>query len=450
MDGMDQTAHEVVIQLRERLRELGERCSGSPPGELVNLIRGLEALANTAAAVQLDAVRELTVAQRALDAEAGVDQEASDRAIASMIGLARRQSPHRGARDRNLAAVLRDELPRTREAMLAGRGGRHHAETMARHTVFLSREDRGRVDEELGPRLDELSPRALGKRACARAYELDPEAHVRHAALEHAQRRVSMQPQPDTMALVSAYLPMTQAIALWGVLDREARTLRAAGDERSLDQLRADALVERVTGLGRDEAPRIELQLVMPAGGAFGAAALRKVAGDSRSPAVLTGGGPLPAPMARELVRSSPEVRLRRLLADPEGGTIVARDARSRRFSQADRELLLARDQTCRTPWCDAPVRAADHVVPWARGGETVVENGQGLCQHCNNAKEHPGWDSKASLSVDGVQQGVAVSTPTGHRYASPTPRVRPADASSGVDPSPDPPADHPRTQEVA
>ena len=114
MDGMDQTAYEVVIQLRERLRELGERCSGSPPGELVNLIRGLEALANTAAAVQLDAVRELTVAQRALDAEAGVDQEASDRAIASMIGLARRQSPHRGARDRNLAAVLRDELPRTR------------------------------------------------------------------------------------------------------------------------------------------------------------------------------------------------------------------------------------------------------------------------------------------------------------------------------------------------
>ena len=111
-----------------------------------------------------------------------------------MVGLARRQSPHRGSRDRYLAAVLADELPATREAMVRGEGGRQHAETIARHTVFLSREDRGRVDAELGPQIGELSPRALGKRACHRAYELDPEAHTRHAALEHSQRRVTMAP----------------------------------------------------------------------------------------------------------------------------------------------------------------------------------------------------------------------------------------------------------------
>lgn len=408
------------------VRHLSDGLDGLPPAELVDVVAALEGLANVAAAVQLDAIHALTLAQRRIDQQDEVPPEVTDRAIASMVGLARRQSPHRGSRDRHLAAVLADELPATREAMVRGEGGRQHAETIARHTVFLSREDRGRVDAELGPQIGELSPRALGKRACHRAYELDPEAHTRHAALEHSQRRVTMAPRPDTMALISTYLPVTAAVAVWGVLDREAKSLRAAGDDRSLDQLRADVLVERVTGLGREQGPAVELQVVVPAGSVFGAAALREVAGDLASPGTLTGGGTLPAPMVRDLVRLSPAVRLRRLLADPGTGTVVERDRRSRLFSRADRDLLVARDQTCRTPWCDAPIREADHVVPWARGGETAPENGQGLCQHCNLAKEHPGWDTTPTATSEGgdVPSSVVTTTPTGHRYDSPTPRT--------------------------
>ncbi|RKY53653.1 MAG: HNH endonuclease, partial [Candidatus Neomarinimicrobiota bacterium] len=29
----------------------------------------------------------------------------------------------------------------------------------------------------------------------------------------------------------------------------------------------------------------------------------------------------------------------------------------------------------------------ADHIIPWSKGGETTVENGQALCQRCNGSK---------------------------------------------------------------
>ena len=36
------------------------------------------------------------------------------------------------------------------------------------------------------------------------------------------------------------------------------------------------------------------------------------------------------------------------------------------------RDFLVLRDEVCRTPWCDAPVRHVDHPQPHARGGSTT------------------------------------------------------------------------------
>ncbi|WP_462417519.1 HNH endonuclease [Kytococcus sp. Marseille-QA3725] len=243
--------------------------------------------------------------------------------------------------------------------------------------------------------------------------------HVAHAALQHEQRSVSMRPKPDTMAVLSAHLPATQAVAVWGALDRAARSLRAEGDGRSLAQLRADVLTERVTGQALADGPPVEVQVVVPAGGLFGGRAVREALTDTDTPATLKGYGPLPAPIARDLVRGAGRCSLRRLLVHPESGTVVERDARRRLFSKADRELLVARDETCRTPWCDAPIREADHVESWSEGGPTTPENGQGLCQHCNQVKNHPRWRSIARLDEHGDQEEVVTLTPTGHRYAS-------------------------------
>jgi hypothetical protein len=105
-------------------------------------------------------------------------------------------------------------------------------------------------------------------------------------------------------------------------------------------------------------------------------------------------------------------------------------DSRRRLFDAGLRRFLVARDGTCRTPWCDAPIRHADHVRPHAAGGPTSDVNGQGLCVRCNLVKEHPGW---AAEVVDaGPTAGsrdahaVAITTPTGQRYTSTAPPLLP------------------------
>ncbi len=75
----------------------------------------------------------------------------------------------------------------------------------------------------------------------------------------------------------------------------------------------------------------------------------------------------------------------------PDSGELVGLDSRSRRFPSGLASLIEARDQTCRMPWCDAPIRQIDHIVPVEDGGKTAYANGEGLCEACNYAKQAPG-----------------------------------------------------------
>ena len=171
----------------------------------------------------------------------------------------------------------------------------------------------------------------------------------------------------------------------------------------------ADTLVERVTGQATATAVPVEVQLVMT-----DAALL----GEDPTPAHLHGYGPVPAPWPGPGWPTPP----------PRcgcGGSTPARPSRpwSRwtppgvPFTGGLRRFLITRDQTCRTPWCDAPIRHVDHPTRHADGGPTTAGNGQGLCAACNLAKEAPGWRART-----GGNGEVHTHTPTGHHYASPVP----------------------------
>ena len=83
------------------------------------------------------------------------------------------------------------------------------------------------------------------------------------------------------------------------------------------------------------------------------------------------------------------------------------------------------RDQRCRTPYCDAPIRHIDHITPAARGGATSGDNGDGMCAACNYTKEAEGWVVVTELSAGG-RHSLVVRTPTGVRYRSTAPPVLP------------------------
>jgi hypothetical protein len=112
---------------------------------------------------------------------------------------------------------------------------------------------------------------------------------------------------------------------------------------------------------------------------------------------------------------------VRRLYPTPGSGELVAMDSRARLFPAELKRFLQVRDDTCRTPYCDAPIRHHDHILGWAEGGTTTAKNGQGLCESCNHTKETLGWSAKP-LPLPSLRHTVQTRAPTGHTYSSTAP----------------------------
>ncbi len=380
--------------------------------ERIAVLRGLEELKATIAGVQAEVAVAFDGSQRAVQVAQGVPAGQVGRGIAAQVALARRESPHAGGRLLGMARALVREMPCVLAALRSGVLSEYRAMLVVRETACLSVEDRAEVDSRVcgdAVRVAGLGSRRLVCECRQVAYRLDPHSVVRRSAQAVGDRYVSLRPAPDTMTWLTALLPVAQGVAAFAALGVAADSARAAGDGRGRGQLMADRLVERLTGQATAGAVPVGVHLVM-------SDQTLLAAGDG--PAHLAGYGPVPAGVARALVGASQGVAgwVRRLYQRPGTGDLVALESRARCFPKGLAQLIEVRDQTCRTPWCDAPIRHVDHVQPHEAGGATSYANGQGLCEACNHAKQAPGW--RASPGPEGAQT-VVVETPTGHRYPS-------------------------------
>ncbi|MGV1009030.1 MAG: DUF222 domain-containing protein [Dermatophilaceae bacterium] len=383
--------------------------------ERVRQLGVLESLKSAAAAAQARVAVAFDASQRQGQRAAGMPAAKLGAGIAEQVALARRESPSRGSRLLGLAKALVEEMPHTLSALVEGRISEWRATLVVKQTAVLTRQDRASVDARLAGQLDGTSDKAVAAAARRAAYELDPQAALEYGRRAVAERRVTIRPALDLMANVSGFLPLAQGVAAYAALRKHAETMRAQGDERSLEQLMADTFVERLTGQARAAAVPVEVHLVMT-----GASLL----GQDHTPATVRHYGPVPAATARDLIRQGAEADaqawVRRLITDPLTGTVVDTERR-RTFSAAVRRVVLARDEWCRTPWCGAPIRHIDHVTPFASGGATDLSNAQGLCERCNYAKQAPGW--RVAIVPDGESPTrVRITTPTGHTYDSTAP----------------------------
>jgi hypothetical protein len=388
----------------------------------IDRIRAIEDLKNALAAAQAKETAAFAASQRQAQREAGVPEERVGRGVPAQVGLARRVSPWQAQRYTGWSTVLSAELPATFAALQAGHVTEWRAMLVARETIFLSREHRAQVDAELAPQLESLGDRQVAAEARKLAYRLDPEGFVARARAAENDRRVTLRPAPDAMTRLTALLPVAQGVACLHALQQAADTATAQGEPRSRGQVMADTLVERVTGQATADDVPVEVDVVIPADTLFG---------DADERADVPGYGPVPADTARELIRRSSTAWLRRLFTRPDTCELIAMESKRRLFPEVQRRFITLRDQTCRTPWCDAPIRHIDHVRPAGKDGRTSVRNGQGLCEGCNYAKEAPGWESRAP---DGAHREVITRTPTGHEYRSRPPeppgaRQRPSPA---------------------
>ena len=383
----------------------------------IDLIRGLEELTCIAQAAQAALTADFAESQVAKAKDAGVPAERRTRGIAAQVALARRESPHRGQRHLGLAMILRDELPHTWAAFRAGLISEWKATLMARETACLALEQRLEVDQRLArdpQALEAMGDRELVGRAAQLAAELDAASVVERRRRAERERRVTLRPAPDVMSQLSALLPVKDGVAVYAALKAAADTAVGTGDPRTRGQVMADTLVERVTGrdpLADDSDPGATVNVVLPD---------TVLTGQTETGAWVEGYGPIPGDLARDLAAGA--TWLRRLYADAHTGALVAMDSTRRLVPQGMATFLRHRDRICRTPWCDAPVRHADHVEAAADGGPTTTANTQGLCQACNHAKQARGWTARPR---PGPHHTVATTTPTGHTYTSTAPPAR-------------------------
>ena len=137
--------------------------------------------------------------------------------------------------------------------------------------------------------------------------------------------------------------------------------------------------------------------------------------GIAENPAQLTGYGPIPASLARELAADG---NWQRFITDPRSGELLDLGRKNYRPSQYLVDFLLARDRTCRFPGCRYPAHRSDidHVTPWDEGGKTTPENLGALCRRHHRLKTHGGW--KVTSASDGSCEWIS---PNGKHYLVPS-----------------------------
>ncbi|MWV59030.1 HNH endonuclease signature motif containing protein [Rathayibacter sp. VKM Ac-2754] len=355
-----------------------------------------------------------------------------ERSIRAELALASGVSERDVARDLERGFLLVEDLPLTRAALGEARILWQAGVVICDVAGSLPPQARGAFDEEAAQLAVSKTPTQL-RRALARLRE---RLHDEPLAQRHVRARegrgVWVTPEVDGMATLSACLPAAAAIGVYNRLDRIARTLRdgpegeGTGDQRTLAQLRADALTDLlcdgdITGTTpiADAADasstfvpgiRAEVRLTLPA---------TTAAGLDDAPADLDGYGPIPADAARELVGVA--ASFTRVLTDPDTGIVVS-VGRTRRVPPPRMRLALQlRDQTCRFPGCTRPASTAeaDHTIEWRNGGATSLENLASLCTAHHHVRHGDRWTYV--LHPDGTAEW---TTPTGQRVTSHPPAL--------------------------
>lgn len=387
------------------------------PGEFVQLLDRIHEISSV-----LEALRARTevaladsyivrrraeaMAQAAHEAEAAPSQDKIDRVAEKTAGreisMITRRSPSSAGQSLASSRRLVEGMPEMLTALATGKITTETAYDSARNTAVLEPLARRQVDELLGARLPDMDGAGRGrwKQAITAAIEsVDPRGETRRHHRARRERNVTVRNGEHGMATLTARMPAVDVVLMRKRLSLEAERLRAQGDRRGHQAIMADLLADTVLGReGEMDPVTLDVGLIITDRALF-----NPTHGDV---AHIEGYGPVPAEAVREQLRAAlqepsdpdqdpygpdgPALRavLRRLYAHPRMGELVAVESEARAFPKELGRFLTIRDSTCRGPFCDAPIRQHDHIIPHSQGGPTSIENGQDACAHCNQKEE--------------------------------------------------------------
>ncbi|RZS43648.1 uncharacterized protein DUF222 [Herbihabitans rhizosphaerae] len=227
----------------------------------------------------------------------------------------------------------------------------------------------------------ERTHKQLVDRARRQVVKVDPEGAERRRQVRLRDRAVHHEPLEDGIGELLITGASDRTMAAYALIDRCARQIKRAGDDRTLAQIRADVALDLL--LGKDNSRRkVVVYVTVPA---------TVLAGISDQPGELAGYGPLTAQACREL--ADQHSTWRRMLTDPIDNTVLNL-GRKRYPSAALAEHVQVRDKTCRGHGCHRPAVSCeiDHTLAYGDGGETWDGNLGPFCEQHHHAKHDNGW----------------------------------------------------------
>jgi hypothetical protein len=487
--------------------------SGLADADVLASITALETIAHMAQAQQAILTAHLTATRTAV-------REAKKKSVRGVrVEVARDITLHRGSNATRAQKVVDaanqapDECPGLFEHWIHGEVSEDQVVIFFDETHLLIPDGRRAADEDVADLAPMIGLKELRHRLRTITARLEPELAAERARKALEDRHVSSRCRGDSMMKLNALLPGIAGQGVDTILTGYAKKRRAAGDERTEAQIKADALTgivigwarathntpksfaathqikthgatppdgpdisdlpTPVDGSGNDQLPGLDVPdfkdeppgftevgqaraafeefLRNPAGTAAGTASPGGTAvkvGDSidaespitghpptgtgvlppgvgvqvnlvitdfsafgitDNPAEIFGLGPLPAPLARQLIDEAVAkhaATLKKLYTDPTSGALVAMESRSRIFPDQLGQLIAFRDQHCRHPYCDSPIKHLDHIHPHAQGGPTSFGNGQGLCARHNLIKDTNATTTAGPGASNGTADG--------------------------------------------
>ncbi|MCP2256271.1 protein of unknown function (DUF222), partial [Prauserella aidingensis] len=213
------------------------------------------------AGAKVERVREIRARRARLDAEelALLAEIAAavgdDRGVAEELTPVLRISTREVERRIDAGRSVTGRMPRLLAAMRAGEVKSYGARRVLAVTGPLDDDAARQVDALLAEKLVDApetawQPGNLAQRTRRLVEKVDPDGQVERARRARAERRVELTPGEHVMSSLEAQLPAEVASACYSRVDAMARSLRRSGDQRTLDQLRADVTADLL--LGRD------------------------------------------------------------------------------------------------------------------------------------------------------------------------------------------------------
>ena len=323
--------------------------------------------------------------------------------IGSALQLTRRGADS----DLSFALDICRRVPRVLKALAGGEIDLRRARVIVHGTENLSEATARQVVDQIIGEAAQLTSGQLYARLRKLSIQADPEEAVNRYRNAVTDRRVLTEASPDgTTHLFGLDLPPDRVAEAMAKINSLARSLKTAGEQRTIDQLRADVLLDLLDGRASHRGfgkGTIDLHVD-----------LTTLAELKDHPGELAGYGPVIADIARQIAERQHGSEWRWTLTDPHG--VVCNGTTRRRPNTAERRHVQARQPTCIFPGCRMPAHNCDldHRHPWSQGGYTCPHNLEPLCRFHHRMRHRHDWRHQPLPDGDHLW-----TSPLGRRYTT-------------------------------